>query len=252
MGATPGGADEVRDRPRSTPARTPSAPYGAVNVPIYQTSTYAQPAVGRPKAFDYARGGNPTREAFQQALAALEGGDALLRLRERDGRRDDAAADPSARRPRRLVRRRLRRDLPAAGPRCSSPGVCPSRRRPHRPRRGSRSAPRRRRGSCGSRPRRTRCSRSSTSRRSRRRPTSAGARVVVDNTFATPALQRPLELGADAVVAQRHEVHRRAFRPDRGRGRHERRRSDRPARVPTERRRRGPRSDGLRTWRFAG
>jgi cystathionine gamma-synthase len=52
----------------------PEALYGAVNVPIYQTSTYAQPGVGKPKAWDYARGGNPTREAFQQALAALEGG----------------------------------------------------------------------------------------------------------------------------------------------------------------------------------
>ena len=45
-----------------------------MNVPIYQTSTYAQPEVGSPKVWDYARGGNPTREAFQQALASLEGG----------------------------------------------------------------------------------------------------------------------------------------------------------------------------------
>ena len=48
--------------------------YGSVNVPIYQTSTYAQDTVGRPKRWDYGRGGNPTREAFQVALAALEGG----------------------------------------------------------------------------------------------------------------------------------------------------------------------------------
>ena len=52
----------------------PDATFGAVNVPIYQTSTYAQPDVGRPKRWDYARGGNPTREAFQTALASLEGG----------------------------------------------------------------------------------------------------------------------------------------------------------------------------------
>lgn len=51
----------------------PDAAFGAVNVPIYQTSTYAQPAVGKPKAYDYARSGNPTREAFQVALASLEG-----------------------------------------------------------------------------------------------------------------------------------------------------------------------------------
>ncbi len=52
----------------------PEPQFGAVNVPIYQTSTYAQPEVGRPKRYDYARGGNPTREAFQTALASLEGG----------------------------------------------------------------------------------------------------------------------------------------------------------------------------------
>jgi cystathionine gamma-synthase len=56
----------------------PEALYGAVNVPIYQTSTYAQEAVGRPRVWDYARGGNPTREAFQRALASLEGGAACL------------------------------------------------------------------------------------------------------------------------------------------------------------------------------
>ena len=56
----------------------PDAEYGAVNVPIYQTSTYAQPSVGKPKAWDYARGGNPTREALQQVLAALEGGKRAL------------------------------------------------------------------------------------------------------------------------------------------------------------------------------
>jgi cystathionine beta-lyase/cystathionine gamma-synthase len=52
----------------------PDAEYGSVNVPIYQTSTYAQPAVGKPKAWDYARAGNPTREALQQVLASLEDG----------------------------------------------------------------------------------------------------------------------------------------------------------------------------------
>src|SRR5205814_8732907 len=52
----------------------PEPAYGAVNVPIYQTSTYAQDAVGRPKRFDYARGGNPPRETLQDAIASLEGG----------------------------------------------------------------------------------------------------------------------------------------------------------------------------------
>ncbi|HEX2029851.1 MAG TPA: cystathionine gamma-synthase [Actinomycetota bacterium] len=52
----------------------PEPAYGSVNVPIFQTSTYAQDAVGKPKRWDYARGGNPTREALQTALASLEGG----------------------------------------------------------------------------------------------------------------------------------------------------------------------------------
>lgn len=52
----------------------PEPIYGAVNVPIYQTSTFAQEGVGRPRRWDYARAGNPTRAAFETALAALEGG----------------------------------------------------------------------------------------------------------------------------------------------------------------------------------
>src|SRR6266542_7122980 len=43
-------------------------------LPIFQTSTYAQEGVGKPKRYDYARGGNPTREALQTVLASLEGG----------------------------------------------------------------------------------------------------------------------------------------------------------------------------------
>ena len=54
--------------------------------------------------------------------------------------------------------------------------------------------------SSGWRRRPTRCSRASTSRRSRRSPIATARRCVVDNTFATPYLQRPLEHGADVVV----------------------------------------------------
>jgi len=52
----------------------PEPAYGSVNVPIYQTSTYAQEAVGKHKGYDYARTANPTRTALESALAALEGG----------------------------------------------------------------------------------------------------------------------------------------------------------------------------------
>jgi cystathionine gamma-synthase len=48
---------------------------GAVVPPIYQTSTYAQDAVGEPReGYEYARTANPTRDALQECLAALEGG----------------------------------------------------------------------------------------------------------------------------------------------------------------------------------
>ena len=52
----------------------PEPTYGAVNVPIYQTSTYAADGVGRSKGYDYARTGNPTRTALETCLAALEEG----------------------------------------------------------------------------------------------------------------------------------------------------------------------------------
>jgi cystathionine gamma-synthase len=47
---------------------------GAVIVPIYQTSTFAQEAVGVHKGYEYARTHNPTRTALETALAALDGG----------------------------------------------------------------------------------------------------------------------------------------------------------------------------------
>jgi cystathionine beta-lyase/cystathionine gamma-synthase len=48
---------------------------GAVSPPIYQTSTYAQDGVNRPRrGYDYARSANPTRERLERAVAALERG----------------------------------------------------------------------------------------------------------------------------------------------------------------------------------
>jgi cystathionine beta-lyase len=47
---------------------------GAVSVPIHQTSTFEQEAPGVNKGFDYSRTNNPTRQAFEQLLAELEGG----------------------------------------------------------------------------------------------------------------------------------------------------------------------------------
>lgn len=47
---------------------------GAISVPIYQTATFVQEAPGLNKGYDYARSGNPTREALETTLATLEGG----------------------------------------------------------------------------------------------------------------------------------------------------------------------------------
>ncbi|MBA3763905.1 MAG: cystathionine gamma-synthase [Actinobacteria bacterium] len=177
----------------------PDAPYGAVNVPIYQTSTYAQPEVGRPKVWDYARGGNPTREAFQQALASLEGGarafafasglgaetTLLLTLRPGD---HVVLADDVYGGTYRLLSKVLGDwglmfstvDLGDLG--ALQTALTPATKlvwieTPSNPLLkivdiGAASAI----------------------------AHEHGARVVVDNTFATPALQRPLGLGADAVV----------------------------------------------------
>lgn len=47
---------------------------GAIMTPIYQTSTFVQTDINEHKGYDYARAGNPTRTALEEALAALEGG----------------------------------------------------------------------------------------------------------------------------------------------------------------------------------
>ena len=52
----------------------PDPATGAVTVPIYQTSTFAQQGVGKHRGYEYARTGNPTRAALEQCIAALEGG----------------------------------------------------------------------------------------------------------------------------------------------------------------------------------
>lgn len=47
---------------------------GASSVPIYQASTFHQPDLDQPGTFDYARSGNPTRQALEESIANLEGG----------------------------------------------------------------------------------------------------------------------------------------------------------------------------------
>ena len=201
MEATPGDAvDGEHFETRAIHAgQDPEALYGAVNVPIYQTSTYAQEAVGAPKRWDYARGGNPTREAFQVALAALEGGThgfafasglgaettLLLTLQPGDHvvLADDVyggtyrllskvfagwgltfstvdLSDMTALQAAMTPQTRLVWIETPSNPLLKIVDIAAVAGFSHQ----------------------------------------AAARVVVDNTFATPALQRPLELGADAVV----------------------------------------------------
>jgi cystathionine beta-lyase/cystathionine gamma-synthase len=47
---------------------------GAIMTPVYLTSTYVQEGIGQNKGYEYARGKNPTREALERNVAALEGG----------------------------------------------------------------------------------------------------------------------------------------------------------------------------------
>jgi cystathionine gamma-lyase len=52
----------------------PDPTTGAIMTPVYQTSTYVQPELGRHLGYEYARTHNPTREAYERNVAALEGG----------------------------------------------------------------------------------------------------------------------------------------------------------------------------------
>ncbi len=54
--------------------QSPDPLSGAVMTPIYQTSTYVQEGLGRHKGYEYARTHNPTREALERCVASLEGG----------------------------------------------------------------------------------------------------------------------------------------------------------------------------------
>ena len=101
---------------------------GAVNTPVYLSSTFQQDAVGQHRGFEYARSGNPSRASLERHLALLEGAnfgfafasglaaeDAVMRLLE-----------PG--RPSRHADRQLRRNLPI-GDRSPPPGRAGGRRR---------------------------------------------------------------------------------------------------------------------------
>jgi cystathionine gamma-synthase len=177
----------------------PEPVYGAVNVPIYQNATYLQEEVGKPKVWAYARGRNPTRAAFEAALAALEGGERcfafasgmaaettlLLTLRPGD---HVLLADDVYGGTYRLLSKVL-------GPWGLAFDTCDLT-HPATVRDALRAETRFVWVETPSNPTLKIVDIAAVSSVAH----AGGAKVVVDNTFATPAAQRPLALGADVVV----------------------------------------------------
>ena len=178
----------------------PDPTTGAVMTPIYQTSTYAQTGINEHKGYDYARSDNPTRSALQAALAALEGGryglafssgmaaiDTLLRL-VRPGERVICGNDLYG-----GTYRLFDKVLAGYGVRFTfidtSDAAAVAAELAREPARlvwlESPTNPTLRLADIAA---------------VSAAVHAAGAQVAVDNTFASPALQRPLALGADFAV----------------------------------------------------
>jgi cystathionine gamma-synthase len=198
MGASTG--DAMRFETKAIHAgQDPEPAFGAVNIPIYQTSTYAQPRVGEPIKHDYGRSGNPTRDALQTVLASLEGAghglcfasglaaQTTLLLTLRPGDHVVLGDDVYGGTYRLLARVLAQWEVGFDTVDLTDLEAC------------------------------AKAVRDETRVVWVESPTNpllkvvdiaavaeishqAGARCVVDNTFATPYLQRPMELGADAVV----------------------------------------------------
>ncbi|MCX6025924.1 MAG: cystathionine gamma-synthase [Chloroflexi bacterium] len=179
----------------------PDPATGAVMTPIYQTSTFAQQGVGRHRGYEYARTGNPTRTALEACLAALEGGahglafasgmaatDTVLRLLA-PGDHVVAGRDVYGGTYRLFERVLKGYGLEFSYADTAQLGDVESALRPNT-RLVWLETP--------SNPLlRISDLRAVTNLVHRARP---GAWLAVDNTFATPYLQRPLELGADLVI----------------------------------------------------
>jgi cystathionine gamma-synthase len=178
----------------------PEAATGALTVPIYQTSTYVQEEVGVHKGYDYSRSGNPTRTALETCLASLEtaahglayssglGAATTIMHLVSPGERVVAVNDVYG-----GVYRLFSRVYEPKGYEFTFL-----------------SAEEIGAGLAGNLDERTRIVWLETPtnpllnvvdiRAAAEAAHAVGALVVVDNTFATPYLQRPLELGADIVL----------------------------------------------------
>jgi cystathionine beta-lyase/cystathionine gamma-synthase len=179
--------------------QTPDPGTGAIITPIFQTSTYVQDALGQHKGFEYARTQNPTRLALENNVAAIEGGiaafafasgmaaiDAITTLLQSGDH--VVVTDNTYGGTFRLFDKVLRKyGLEFSYVDTSDPGLVEQAVRP------------------------------STKMVFIETPTNPvmrltdiaavagiahrhGARLVVDNTFASPAIQRPIAMGADLVV----------------------------------------------------
>jgi cystathionine gamma-lyase len=172
---------------------------GAVMTPIYQTSTYIQDGLGRHKGYEYARTQNPTREVLERNVAALEGGrhgfafasglaalDAVLKLLSA-GDHVVSGQNVYGGTHRQMTHVWTRYGLTfsfvdATDPAKVAAAVTPKTRMIY--------------AETPTNPMMQLCDLAAAGETAR----AAGALSVVDNTFATPCFQRPLELGADIVL----------------------------------------------------
>lgn len=178
----------------------PEETTGAIMPPIFQTSTYVQPKLGQPKrGYEYARVQNPTREAMEANIAALEGGRhgiafasgmaAIGAIVQRLSVGDHVIYEENVyggtHRFFDRVMRRLGVDFTAvdsSDPQRVADAFRPNTRLVHL--------------ETPTNPMMKLCDLCAVAELARGR----GAHVVVDNTFASPYNQRPLELGAHVVV----------------------------------------------------
>ena len=172
---------------------------GAVMPPIYQTSTYVQEGLGRNKGYEYARTQNPTRQALERSVAALEGGlhgfafgsglaavDAVMKLLSAG---DHVVSGENVyggtHRQMTLIWSRLGLSftfVDGADTDAVAAAVTPRTKVIY--------------AETPTNPLMRLCDLAATAAIAKR----AGALLVVDNTFATPCFQRPLELDADLVL----------------------------------------------------
>jgi len=172
---------------------------GAVMPPIYQTSTYIQDGLGKHKGYEYARTKNPTREALERNVAALEGGrhgfafgsglaavDAVLKLLSAGNHvvcGENVYGGTHRQMTHIWARLGLAFTFVDGGDLDAVAGaVTPATKMVY--------------AESPTNPMLRLCDLAATGEIAQR----AGALFVVDNTFATPCFQRPLELGADIVL----------------------------------------------------